>query len=230
MALATPVPAEETATPGEEYVAGSSLPSAEAELLVPVIQAFLRRHPGDDASLIVRAAETATVAHAGQLRRSAVDVRWQRRTLGLKPFADGCEKPWVEFELRLLGTATDQKIAHRLGRTLQTVRYKRRRLKIPAVVEQSWTKAELALLGTMRDEKLARKIGRSVNAVHTQRNNRGIPCFKSKLNLWRPEDDKILGTRPDGQIAALLGRSTYAVATRRRDKGIPIFQSGAKRR
>jgi hypothetical protein len=82
----------------------------------------------------------------------------------------------------------------------------------------------------MRDEKLARKIGRSVNAVHTQRNNRGIPCFKSKLNLWRPEDDKILGTRPDGQIAALLGRSTYAVATRRRDKGIPIFQSGAKRR
>ena len=70
MALATPVPAEETATPGEEYVAGSSLPSAEAELLVPVIQAFLRRHPGDDASVIVRAAETATVAHAGQLRRS----------------------------------------------------------------------------------------------------------------------------------------------------------------
>ena len=33
-------------------------------------QAFLRRHPGDDVSLIVRAAETATVAHAGQLRRS----------------------------------------------------------------------------------------------------------------------------------------------------------------
>ena len=71
---------------------------------------------------------------AGQLRRSAVDVRWRRRTLGLKTFADGCEKPWVEFELRLLGTATDQKIAQRLGRMLQTVRYKRRRLKIPAVV------------------------------------------------------------------------------------------------
>jgi guanosine-3',5'-bis(diphosphate) 3'-pyrophosphohydrolase len=70
MALATPVPAEETATPGEEYVAGSTLPRAEAGLLVPVIQSFLRRHPGDDASLIVQAAETATVAHAGQLRRS----------------------------------------------------------------------------------------------------------------------------------------------------------------
>jgi guanosine-3',5'-bis(diphosphate) 3'-pyrophosphohydrolase len=79
MALATPVPAEGSTQSGEsaegsvrdeEYFAGSSLPAAEAELLVPVVQAFLRRHPGDDTSLIVRAAETATVAHAGQLRRS----------------------------------------------------------------------------------------------------------------------------------------------------------------
>ena len=37
---------------------------------MPVLQPFLRRHPGDDTSLMVRAAETATVAHAGQLRRS----------------------------------------------------------------------------------------------------------------------------------------------------------------
>jgi guanosine-3',5'-bis(diphosphate) 3'-pyrophosphohydrolase len=70
MALATPVPAEGATTTDEEYFAGSSLPAAEATLLVPVIQAFLRRHPGDDTSLIVHAAETATVAHAGQLRRS----------------------------------------------------------------------------------------------------------------------------------------------------------------
>jgi GTP diphosphokinase / guanosine-3',5'-bis(diphosphate) 3'-diphosphatase len=69
MALATPVPAEGTAT-GEDSLAGSTLPADEAALLAPVIQAFLRRHPGDDTSLIVRAAETATVAHAGQLRRS----------------------------------------------------------------------------------------------------------------------------------------------------------------
>jgi len=38
--------------------------------MVPVVAAYLRRHPGDDTSLIVRAAEMATVAHAGQLRRS----------------------------------------------------------------------------------------------------------------------------------------------------------------
>ena len=69
MALATPVPAEGTAT-GENDLTDSTLPADEVALLTPVIQSFLRRHPGDDTSLIVRAAETATVAHAGQLRRS----------------------------------------------------------------------------------------------------------------------------------------------------------------
>ncbi len=70
MALATPVPAGGTSTAGQEHVAGSSLPPDVAALLVPVITAFLRRHPDEDTALIVHAAETATVAHAGQLRRS----------------------------------------------------------------------------------------------------------------------------------------------------------------
>jgi GTP pyrophosphokinase len=70
MALATPVPAEGPAIGSEEPKAGSSLPADQAALLAPVVEAFLRRHPGDDTSLILRAAETATVAHAGQLRRS----------------------------------------------------------------------------------------------------------------------------------------------------------------
>jgi len=70
MALATPVPAEGTAGTGGALLRGSSLPPAEADLLGPVLEPFLRRHPDDDTSIIVRAAETATVAHAGQLRRS----------------------------------------------------------------------------------------------------------------------------------------------------------------
>ena len=70
MALATPVPAEGTATSVDDDIAGSSLPPNEVALLVPVLQSFLRRHPDEDTELIVRAAETATVAHAGQLRRS----------------------------------------------------------------------------------------------------------------------------------------------------------------
>jgi len=70
MALATPVPAEGSTDAVDDTLSGSSLPAAEAELLAPVLIAFLRRHPGDDTSMIVRAAETATLAHAGQTRRS----------------------------------------------------------------------------------------------------------------------------------------------------------------
>ncbi len=69
MALATPVPADGAAAAGAS-LNGSSLPAAEAALLLPVLDAFLRRHPAEDTSIIVRAAETATVAHEGQLRRS----------------------------------------------------------------------------------------------------------------------------------------------------------------
>jgi GTP diphosphokinase / guanosine-3',5'-bis(diphosphate) 3'-diphosphatase len=70
MALATPVPAEGPPYGSEEHQAAPALPADQAAWLAPVIEAFLRRHPGDDISLITRAAELATVAHAGQLRRS----------------------------------------------------------------------------------------------------------------------------------------------------------------
>ncbi len=70
MALATPAPADGATHNVEDSLADAALPAAEAELLAPVLEAFLRRHPGDDTSLIVHAAETATVAHAGQTRRS----------------------------------------------------------------------------------------------------------------------------------------------------------------
>ena len=70
MALATPASAEGATEDVDDRLVGSTLPAAEADLLAPVLAAFLRRHPGDDTTLIVRAAETATVAHAGQTRRS----------------------------------------------------------------------------------------------------------------------------------------------------------------
>ncbi|HWD51467.1 MAG TPA: bifunctional (p)ppGpp synthetase/guanosine-3',5'-bis(diphosphate) 3'-pyrophosphohydrolase [Acidimicrobiales bacterium] len=70
MALASPVPREGIDTKEIKFLDGSSLPEAEAILVVPVVEAFLRRHPGAETSMIVRAAETATTAHAGQFRRS----------------------------------------------------------------------------------------------------------------------------------------------------------------
>src|ERR1700730_3497911 len=70
MALASPVPRDGIDTKEIKFLAGSTLPEAEAILVVPVVEAFLRRHPGAETSMIVRAAETATTAHAGQLRKS----------------------------------------------------------------------------------------------------------------------------------------------------------------
>src|ERR1019366_4098946 len=54
MALATPVPAEGPTDGGDDLLVDSTLPAAEAELLAPVLTAFLRRHPGDDTAMIVR--------------------------------------------------------------------------------------------------------------------------------------------------------------------------------
>jgi len=49
---------------------GRALSEEESVLLAPVLESFLRRHPGDDTRLIVQAAELATAAHDGQRRRS----------------------------------------------------------------------------------------------------------------------------------------------------------------
>jgi GTP pyrophosphokinase len=70
MALATPVPTGGTSSEDDDLLRGSTLPESEATLLRPVIESFLRRHPDGDTAIIVRAAETASVAHAGQRRRS----------------------------------------------------------------------------------------------------------------------------------------------------------------
>ncbi|MHB1711424.1 MAG: HD domain-containing protein, partial [Acidimicrobiales bacterium] len=70
MALATPLPHQGVDTKEIGYLVGTTLAEAEAVLLVPVVDSFLRRHPDSDTSMIVRACEVAAAAHAGQSRRS----------------------------------------------------------------------------------------------------------------------------------------------------------------
>jgi GTP pyrophosphokinase len=70
MALAARAPLEGTETKGREAQVESALDQTEADLLAKVIEAFLRRHPDEDTAMIEGAAETAAVAHAGQMRRS----------------------------------------------------------------------------------------------------------------------------------------------------------------
>ncbi|MGA8371457.1 MAG: bifunctional (p)ppGpp synthetase/guanosine-3',5'-bis(diphosphate) 3'-pyrophosphohydrolase, partial [Acidimicrobiales bacterium] len=76
MALASRAPSGGTETKGRDSQvasasrAGSALSEAETDLVAEVIEAFHRRHTGEDAGMIEGAAETAAVAHAGQVRRS----------------------------------------------------------------------------------------------------------------------------------------------------------------
>jgi GTP diphosphokinase / guanosine-3',5'-bis(diphosphate) 3'-diphosphatase len=70
MALAARASSEGTETKGRDTQVESALNDAEADLMAKVIEAFLRRHPGEDTGMIEGAAETAAVAHAGQVRRS----------------------------------------------------------------------------------------------------------------------------------------------------------------
>lgn len=70
MAVATPLPADEGQDHGMELVDVPPLPDAEKALLDPVLASYLKRHPGVDVAMIIKAAELATAAHDGQMRRS----------------------------------------------------------------------------------------------------------------------------------------------------------------
>ncbi|HEX4244942.1 MAG TPA: bifunctional (p)ppGpp synthetase/guanosine-3',5'-bis(diphosphate) 3'-pyrophosphohydrolase, partial [Acidimicrobiales bacterium] len=70
MALAARAPSEGAGTREQDSQVHSALDEAETVLLAKVIEAFVRRHPGEDTAMIEGAAETAAVAHAGQVRRS----------------------------------------------------------------------------------------------------------------------------------------------------------------
>jgi hypothetical protein len=125
------------------------------------------------------------------------------------------EDGWSAEELALLGTDTDEAVAARVGRTLDAVRLKRDRLRIPP--SRVWTAEELALLGTAPDEVVARGIGRSLSDVGRQRRALGILL----LRRWTAEQRALLGTMPDAELAAQIGRTEEAVTRHRCLLGVP---------
>ena len=138
-------------------------------------------------------------------------------------------QPWTTAEDKLLGTMKDRDLAQRLGRPLEAVRERRRRLSIAHYYpdyRRLWTPAEEQLLGTMSDERLARRLKRSVETVRTRRAHKGIPVFCPKKHWWTAEDDKLLGLRPDAQVAMLLGIPVSVVRHRRNQLRIsqPVLQ------
>ncbi len=54
----------------ERVLPWEDIPQAPTDILAPVCAAYERRHPGADASLLVKAFEVANVAHADQFRKS----------------------------------------------------------------------------------------------------------------------------------------------------------------
>jgi hypothetical protein len=81
----------------------------------------------------------------------------------------------------LLGTASDAEVAERLGRPMNSVRLKRRSLRIPPCPTEQyrlWRPEEIRLLGTAPDPEIAERLDRSQQAIRGKRRKLGIPGFR----------------------------------------------------
>jgi hypothetical protein len=111
-----------------------------------------------------------TAAEREQRRQRSKALNLAR---SLKPGYHG--RVWSAEELALLGSAPDEEIAARIGRTSGAVRQARTSCGIPDYNGHQWTEEELALLGMFPDEEVAARIGRNPSAVRWQRTTRGVP-------------------------------------------------------
>jgi hypothetical protein len=130
------------------------------------------------------------------------------------------EQLWKTQEVRLLGTASDEDVARKLGRSLNSVKVKRVRLGIAAVPKQWITPQEIALLGTMPDAELAVKLGRTVKSIEYWRTKLGRTYFASKSRAWTRGELKLLGKHGDAELARRLNRTHKAVQSKRVEAGL----------
>jgi hypothetical protein len=59
-------------------------------------------------------------------------IHWRRKKLGIPPLRDPTHRPWIQDEVRLLGTMPDKAFASKFGRSPGATKMKRLNLKIPA--------------------------------------------------------------------------------------------------
>lgn len=127
---------------------------------------------------------------------------------------------YLPEEDRLLGTLPDAEVARQIGRTLNAVRKRRRRLGIALVRavrrRRDWLPEEDTLLGTAPDTEIARRLGRSYGSVQCRRLDLHIPPFFSQFCNWTAEADAWFDSLSDAEIALRSGRSLPAVRARRR--------------
>jgi hypothetical protein len=180
----------------------------------------------------VRAALLRT-AQAPRLKKWRKALSRRRK----KQFADGTLKglphlrPFTPDEIDLLGTDTDLAVANALGRDVQTVAWKRRKLRIPAVGRKRapglphirpFSAREIDLLGTDTDRAIAKRLRRNPGTVEQKRRKLGIPpfCERREIRPFTPNEIALLGTDTDKAVANLLGRNEKTIGFWRRKLGI----------
>jgi hypothetical protein len=82
--------------------------------------------PGSKAAHAATSRKGAAATHAREWSDADLDARAERsKRLGLRPPVQPGGRPWTPRELRILGTAEDEVIGKRVGRTVEAVRCKR---------------------------------------------------------------------------------------------------------
>jgi hypothetical protein len=95
---------------------------------------------------------------------------------------------WTAKEVALLGTDVDRVIAEKVGRSVEAVNRKRKKLGIPRIPDRlsghsSWSAKEIGLLGTDDDKVIAGKIGWTTVAVRMKRKRLGTPRKRGRRPL-----------------------------------------------
>jgi hypothetical protein len=108
-------------------------------------------------------------------RRTAVELDFGR---DLRRMARA--RAWPAWQVQLLGTALDEEVAARIGRSPDAVRRMRAKQGIPNPSGHGWTAEQVELLGTMPDEEVAARIGRTPGGVGQKRCKLGVPTFRDR--------------------------------------------------
>ncbi len=130
---------------------------------------------------------------------------------------------WTNQEIALLGTASDKKIAKRIGRsysTVQSIRNLRGIERFGGSIRR-WTKREDAIVRKESASAAVIKTGRSLAAVMGRRHRFGMGATA----WWKPSEVKLLGTASDESLAARFGRPVSAVRGKRESLSLEKFST-----
>lgn len=219
--------------PDEEVAlrAGVSAPTVRDERSRRGIASFRRRGPvvtWTEAMLALLGTDI-DAAVADGLGLTAYSVNHRRRVLGIPAYGGGAggsrsRVRWRPRMLALLGTASDNVVAKRLGLTRQVVWWKRQQLGIrsfaPPILAVVWPKAVLSGLGRRRDTDIARELGVRPATVLKKREQLGIPPLRTERPIVRTERLKDLLVLPSHVLVREHGLSATVIRKLRREYGV----------